>query len=554
VRRLPVIGITLLALSACGGGGGSLPSTGPTTHPTTTPAAPTDDWTTYAHDVQRTGYETQSTGINASTVSSLQLAWRNTPDPSCATQAVAQALIADEASPLVANGYVYYADVCGYVAALSRDTGSVAWHTQLTVSSLNGPQGTPTLDASHNLLIVPVHGSSGSNCTYNATPCADPAQGGYLAALDAQTGTLVWTTSPLTAGNLRGEPFVLNGVVYEGVSGGDYDSGYVDGGLFAVNEQTGQLLGQFLLMQVAPVGSNCGSYDGGGSWSPISYDGSHLYFGTGNTACNDGLEDSVIQLDPTTSDATPNFTIATFDGQYLAGWGPGPNGGNDEDVGGGEMLWGGNLYFEGKNGRFYGYSQTTGGAAFIDQLLNTSGVPSMGAIWTPTTDGNVVAAESGYNTMTPQFSSEIHLFTLGTNGDRCQIATTNSALYSYAAFVNGVGFTGLDNQVPNGTPDGGANGPAPEFVAFGDNCNILWKAVDSDVLAYFYAGPAIVPSGLYAIDDMGNVYAWKLPQASTAAAKTASLRRESGLIRPGVRSKVRSTLYLRKHKGEVSWR
>ncbi len=527
----------LALLAGCGGGGGGgngspLPST-PAPTPTAAPVA-ADDWTTYAHDVQRTGLETQATGITSSTVSSLTLAWRNTPNSSCATQAIADAVIVDQASPIVAGGFVYYADACGYVAALSTSTGDVMWHTQLTVQGLGGALGTPTLDAANNLLIVPVHGSDPATCVVTSLPCKTPANGGYLAALNAKTGAVVWTQTPLSMGNLRGEPFVLNGVVYEGLAGGDAFSGAIEGGLFALNEQTGTAIGAIPLFQVAPVGE---SYDGGGSWSPISTDGTYLYAGTGNTVNNDGLQDSVVQFNPQTQQVTPNFQLTAYDGKSA-----------DEDVGGGEMIYDGDLYFEGKNGKYYGYVLDTPSVPFADIEVNTNSQAGDGAIWTPTTDGNVVAVSSGYNTKTPQFSSVLHIFTIGSDADRCDsIEATYSALYSYAAFVSGVGFTGLDNDVPTGTPDGGTNGPAPEFVAFGDNCKVLWEATQTDILAFFYGGPAVVPSGVYAIDDMGNVYAWKLPSATTSS-KTRSLVNKNGrsLIRPGVRSTVRSTLYMRR--------
>ena len=143
----------LFLLCACGGGGGgsgapgiipvssSTPSSpprsgSPSPSPSAKPASPTpspvksstpspspvpvmtDDWTTYAHDVTRTGFEQMNTGINATSVSNLKLAWRVTPDQACQSQASNATMIVDEASPIVAGGLVYYADICGVVAAL----------------------------------------------------------------------------------------------------------------------------------------------------------------------------------------------------------------------------------------------------------------------------------------------------------------------------------------------------------------------------------------------------------------------------------------------------
>jgi hypothetical protein len=548
MRRLLLLAFGAALASCGGGGGGGLPTTTPaqTSTPSapSTPAAPLDDWTTYAHDTQRTGFEKQTTGINSSTVQTLSLAWRATPNTSCATTAESNDVVVDEASPLVANGYVYYADACGNVAALNTANGNVVWQTQVPgVATLAGAQGTPTLDPSHNLLIVPMHGSDPGTCNASALPCATPASGGFLVALNATSGQIAWQQAPLVRGNLRGEPIAIDGIVYEGLAGGDAFSGATDGGIFALDESTGNLLtGTNLpMVQAAPPTE---LNDGGGSWTPISYDGNNtLYFGFGNTVNNDGLQDSVASLDLRSYALTQNFSLATFDGLSA-----------DEDVGGGELLWNGDLYFQAKNGRFYGYNPSSPSVPIIDTIVNapqpgvtTAVHPGNGAIWTPTTDGNVIAVAAGYLTVPPtQPSSQLDLFPVGGDTAKCwSLTSTNSALYSYAAFVNGVGFTVLDNEVPNGTPDGGTTGPAPAFVAFDDNCNVLWKATQTDLLAFFYGGPAVVPSGVYAIDDMGNVYAWKLPSAATSL-KNRTLSKRPALIRPGVRSSIRTTQYQRK--------
>jgi hypothetical protein len=212
------------------------------------------------------------------------------------------------------------------------------------------------------------------------------------------------------------------------------------------------------------------------------------------------------------------------------------------------------LYFEGKNGQFYGYAPTAPSVPVIDTIVNAAqpgakapAQPGNGAIWTPTTDGNVIAVSSGYLTIPPsQPSSQLDLFPVGNGSARCwSLTATNSVLFSYAAFVSGVGFIGIDNEVPNGTPSVGTSGPAPAFIAFDDNCNVLWRAQSTDVLAFFYGGPAVVPSGVYAIDNMGNVYSWKLPSA-TVALKDRAASEARSLIRPGVRSTIRTTQYMRK--------
>ncbi|TAM86401.1 hypothetical protein EPN42_13320 [bacterium] len=504
----PAAVVFLALLAGCGGGGGA-PTVAPAPTGQSVPAI-YDDWTTYAHDGQRTGFEQLPTGITTSTVGTLTLAWRNTGvDPACVRAAQSATVFVDQASPLAANGLVYVADVCGVVTALNRDNGTLVWQTRLPVAgSVSGVYGTPTL--ANGKLFVPVWGTQ-----------SPTARGGYLAALDAMTGAVVWETQPLMYGNMRSDPIVANGRVFEGVSGGDPDTGYVTGGIMAFDELTGQQIpNTFPIVPSLSIGS---LNEGGGSWSPISYDGTSLYFGTGNTKNNLGYQDSVLAISPSTLALTATVA-ATYDSAGL--------GSSDEDVGGGELLWGGNLYFESKNGYYYGYSLATPSnpSAQFKTLVNLHAPPGgFGAIWTPTTNGAVIAVSSGYNR--GNYNSDLDVFPVGSGAKICKLEATNSSLYSYAAFVNGIGFTGIDNGVPSGTPDGGITGPAPWFVAFDNNCGILWKANPTDILGYFYAGPAVVESGVYAIDNAGNVYAWKLPSRMTAS----TLRRREDSIQPGKR-------------------
>ncbi len=499
----------------------------------------TDDWTTYAHDAQRTGHETLPSGssplgtITAQNAPSLALAWSNAPDPACHTTATANAVVVDEASPLVANGLVYYADTCGYIAALNRDTGKVAWWYQAPniPHGIDGVLGTPVLDGT--TLIVPIWGDPG-NCVLSTLATCDRAHGGYLLALNATTGALLWQSAPLALGNMRGEPFVLNGQVYEGISGGDTSSGFVNGGLAVFNETTGTQIGSTLYF--APPNSTYGTYDGGSSWSPITYDGSRLLLGTGNTRNDDGYEDGILALNPQPG-APPTvdtgYVIDTFDSVSA-----------DEDVGGGILLLGGNLYFTAKNGDFYAFSETNAATPLVQTMINTNPRPAgNGGIGTPTTDGTIITASSGYNVCNAGnacLASNLDCFTPGSSTPLGMLQATNSTIFSYAAYGSGVGFIGIDNGATAGVPTGAAN-PAPEFVAFNDSCKIIWTANPVNVMAYFYGGPAVVASGVYAIDNAGNVYAWKLPyQMGTTAALPLRER-----LHQTPRTLITSTHYLR---------
>jgi glucose dehydrogenase len=131
------VGFTVaLSLAACGGGSSGLPPASTVAYDTSAPVsapsgAPVDDWTTFAHDMLRSGYQPQSTGISTSTVGSLTLRWSYSMG------------VPVKASPLVAGGVVYVAARNGTVRALDARTGSPLWQ-----ASVGGPVNmTPTLAA-----------------------------------------------------------------------------------------------------------------------------------------------------------------------------------------------------------------------------------------------------------------------------------------------------------------------------------------------------------------------------------------------------------------------
>jgi outer membrane protein assembly factor BamB len=530
----------LMSLAACGGGGGGGGGTipggggGPPT-PTPPPPVLTDDWTTFAHDHGRTGFESTST-ITPSNVAQLGLAWRQagaTLDPACVPAAQATGNFVDEASPIVAGGLVYVADECGMVTALRRATGDIAWQRQLplttdygsqttTNAAVSGVYGTPELDLANNTLIVPMEGIYTGCSSSSAQTCIDYAHGGYLAALNASTGAVEWeapkqinsgATPGLASGNMRGEPIIINGTVIEGIAGGDGDAGQRQGGLIALSESTGATLAIYTL---APPLSPSAPYDGGSSWSPISFDGTYIYAGTGNTTNSDGDFDGVVQFNPSSLAPSASYipTVVVD---------------NDEDIGGGVLLWGGNMYFAGKDGYFYEFPVYQPSMQLIKVLINKNSSPSgNGSIGTPTTDGTVVAISTGYNLSGYQSDLDVFPLNSGTESSSCQthqLRATNSTLPSYAAWVPGIGFTPLDNGVASGS-----NNAAPAFEAFDDQCNVLWRANPGDIVEFFYAGAAVVASGVYAVDVAGNVYSWKLPTMVGIAARS-----RHDLMRPAQR-------------------
>jgi outer membrane protein assembly factor BamB len=470
------------------------------------PAQPADDWTTFAHDQQRTGLELNSTGITEATVSSLALSWTQSIDAPCG-QSGGVAVV--YASPIAVDGVVYVVSMCGNAYALNGQNGDIIWGpvdvatqtgqdcTYPTTGS--GPgcvRGTPVLDG--NTLIIPVYGFQNGTCTYTSVggpQCTSNGQqqGGQLVALNASTGSVLWATTPLTSGVFRGEPLVLSGIVYQGVAGGDEPAGCVQGGIVAFSESTG--------VQEAPVfHTTTVTNDGGASWSPISTDGTYLYAGTGNTCSGptssqetatgvNDYEDSVVVLNPTTLALEWSAAARTA---LLP----------DNDVGAGELLWQNNLYFYGKNAVLYDYNTQS------EQLVWSAPLDSLdgyGGYGVPTTDGNAIIVTGGYTALSPS-TSTVQAFSPASGSQLWSVQSKQVPIFGYAAMVPGIAFALVDGHI---------------YAYDSSKGTELWK---SSVFASGYSAPVVVPSGVYDVDVDGNVYGYKLPQSYTGTGTLARTR------------------------------
>jgi outer membrane protein assembly factor BamB len=503
-RAAVVIGLAVL-LSACSGGGGGVAPTAPGKHGGGS-GTPVDDWTTFAHDQRRTGLESNATGITSSTASQLSLAWTQPIDAPCGQS---HTVVVDYASPLVVKGVVYVVSMCGNAYALNASDGSIKWGPVNVVSGAGqqctyaengiGPgcvRGTPTIDG--NLMIVPVYGFQTGTCTYDTTTDTDSCtpngqqQGGQLVALNIQTGQIEWSTTPLSAGVFRGEPLVLNGVIYQGVAGGDIPTGCTQGGVVAFSESNGA-------PEPIVFHTTTASGDGGSVWSAMSTDGTNIYAGTGNTCSGvtstieTGVgvvdnEDSVVTLSPATLDETLSIPALN---NFLT----------NNDVGSSEMLWENDLFFNGKNAVLYAYDLATRSLLWSVSLDAPDEYGSYGG---PSTDGNVVVVSSGFTTPS---TSMLEAFSLSSGSLLWEYPSQAGAIYGVAAFVPGVVFSPIDEHV----------------YAFDDATGtVLWESPPT--ADYFYSSAAVVPSGLYVVDASGNVYCYRVPGSYPGTGAPESIR------------------------------
>lgn len=157
-------------------------------------------------------------------------------------------------SPAVANGMVCVASGDGTIHALNASTGTLLWNVttgrEILYSSPVIAGGTvyarssdgdsngylDAIDALTGTRIwtCPLHGYSDFGIAVYGGTLFTPGDGGNLSAIDAATGTFLWNYA--TGGSSPGTPSVANGIVY---------TGGTDGYLYALDAGTGTLLWRY---------------------------------------------------------------------------------------------------------------------------------------------------------------------------------------------------------------------------------------------------------------------------------------------------------------------
>jgi hypothetical protein len=436
-----------------------------------------DDWVTFAHDFQRTGVQSQATGLSSSTVTKLSVRWKTHFSSNFV------------ASPVVYGGYVIVGDF-GNIIALSAATGQTVWQR-----AVGYVYGTPTIDTVNGLVFVG---------QYNATP-HNPTTGyagpSTLYALNIKDGSIAWQHS--FNGFFHSASVYANGMLYIGIAGGDSLDGCMNGGVVAFNAVTGQQQWEWYVNPLQNPGG------GGGVWSPLAFDGSHVIFGTGNT-CSATV-------------AMQGAASLNLDGTMLWSYAVDTNPTHDNDTGGGVLVQNGNATFINKNGSLYTFNISTGSELSAIPLGATS---TYGGFATPTSNGPITMVGAGFfaasdaersyggeacilpasREQAPQIGRRKPREEGVSNGRTSALTAVDNAgnivwsdpmtagITSYVAIDNGIGFAGLDSNLTALDISSGS---------------ILWQyRGEGD----FHSGAAVVPSGVYAADYAGNVYALALPQ------------------------------------------
>jgi outer membrane protein assembly factor BamB len=265
--------------------------------PSAATAGPAGEWPAYLHDARHTSTST-SAAITPANAGALTQAWTFTSRGPTMTGQPGRAFVA---SPVVSGGRVFIGSNTGVFYALDSTTGHVAWSRFLGFSrkltcNARGIASTATVAVDPVTSKPTVYVSSGD---------------GYLFALDAATGTVVWKSeirvqSPGVNDYFDwSSPTVANGSVYVGVSA-QCDAPLVRAGVKRFDQATGALRADYFTVPEGQIG--------GSVWSSVAANPKAIFATTGNASAGISADAyALVKLDPTTLVRTAKYTVPGAD-------------------------------------------------------------------------------------------------------------------------------------------------------------------------------------------------------------------------------------------------
>ena len=208
------------------------------------------DWPMFGQDVTNSA-SPQQTSLTQGNVGRLQLKWTFTTGGDVSARAA------------LVNGVLYFPDWAGNLYAVNANSGQTVWSHQLSYYGLAAGTVSRTSPAVANGVVY-------IGTQYNAS---DPTSSGWLLAINAANGQLLWKKQPDTSNAfpvITASPAVAGGVVYVGMTSNEefaaanpyYPCCSVDGSVVALNATTGAKLWQTF---TAPSG-----YSGANVWGSNS--------------------------------------------------------------------------------------------------------------------------------------------------------------------------------------------------------------------------------------------------------------------------------------------
>jgi outer membrane protein assembly factor BamB len=246
-----------------------------------TSMAQTSDWPAYLQGPEHPSYNQFATAITPANASSLVQNWVFSDRPPTKQ---GQPGVGFNASPTVYNGVVYIGSLTGQFYALNESTGHVLWHRLLGYTTGKGCS-TGQLGISSTAAVA-TDSVSGKLTIYVG------GGNGYLYALDASTGAMLWRRLVVDIGTnqsmgyIWSSPLLANGAVYMGVSA--QCSSNVRGGIKSFDMHTGAPLHRYWTTPSGTVGASV--------WTSPASDQNYVWVGVGNGDLGDSF--SMLRLSP----------------------------------------------------------------------------------------------------------------------------------------------------------------------------------------------------------------------------------------------------------------
>ncbi|MFN2582655.1 MAG: PQQ-binding-like beta-propeller repeat protein, partial [Candidatus Dormibacteria bacterium] len=212
-----------------------------------------------------------------------------------------------QSTPIVHDGCAFIASTSGIVYAINAATGAEVWQHQLSVvtpGSSGDVVGALATTAGHIIALV--------------NQAGDGINGPYVAALDEQSGSPVWTSSPITTLSgyyTNASAQVFNGVVFAGFSPPEGQNG-ATGGFGLIDAGTGLLL---TVTPTIPLSRQAQGFAGGGIWSTPAFDPAtgFAYVGAGNPYSKtqeDQNTNAILKIDLRPKSPTFGAIVAAYKG------------------------------------------------------------------------------------------------------------------------------------------------------------------------------------------------------------------------------------------------
>lgn len=287
--------------TSAGYGNGATPTPAPTAVPTVSPSpspssAPSGfyDWTTYAGNLQRTGYNPNETMLTTANAANLHKVWSvNFGGPIDAQPVVASNVSVGSTR----RNLVLVGSETGVFKAIDASTGATVWSKQL---------GSYTNSACTDLPVWGITGTAAINKAASIVYVADGTD--KVHALDLATGSEKsgW---PITVGTLSQE-HIYSALTYNSANGllyaetaGYCDIGPYQGRIVAINTATAAITATFK--------PSSGTSNGGGIWgeggAAVDSATNDVFVATGNTF-GSGYGESMVRLSSSLVLRSSDFT------------------------------------------------------------------------------------------------------------------------------------------------------------------------------------------------------------------------------------------------------